>query len=162
MSKFRVVKIGIISLLDTLSSSHIHIMKAFFKSLGSLVVQGERACLCCGFLLCKDTHTCTCVYHLSGPFLIRVTVFGNKQQVFNHTSQFFLPRSFFSLSFSHLHLTNPLRDTGYIIYILLCCDSSLYVSGCLCFISERSPHSWDRDVCNLLSICLFTVFSLCR
>lgn len=36
MSEFRVVKIGIISLRDTLSSSHIHIMKAFIRNLGGL------------------------------------------------------------------------------------------------------------------------------
>lgn len=41
VSEFRVVEIGIISLRDTLSSGHIHIMKAFIRNLGGLVVQGE-------------------------------------------------------------------------------------------------------------------------
>lgn len=46
VSKFRVVKIGIISLRDALSTSNRHIMKAFIRNLGGLVVQGEWECVC--------------------------------------------------------------------------------------------------------------------
>lgn len=107
-------------------------------------VQGHTHLYLCLSPFWTLSHQGYCIWQQTAGFQPHKSVFSSKK--------------FFFLVLFPPSPDKPLRDTGYIIYILLCCDSSLYVSGCLCFISERSPHSWDRDVCNLLSICLFTVF----
>lgn len=115
VSKFRVVKIGIISLRDPLSTSNRHIMKAFIRNLGGLVVQGEwecvYVCLCCGSMICMRAHSHVCVYACvcslvwhsfsSGSLYLRNKQVSSAKSVFSHRI-FLFPFFPFAFSFTPL------------------------------------------------------------